>query len=287
MVLFSPIRKKEASKSPKSKSPTSTITKQSGTRNNSQTRSTKTSVPEKDRLEEELIRNLVKERKMLYNALSQYCNKLKTKKTEGSVQTGTGLCDEKPEAQPEPMTNMLRSTTATQMSNRPSILEIPPLFREDVGRKMESPSSESEVRLPSANDKNISQAARKMYSSLKSLKKAIHLSECLCFHSGDTLDESLSQRSFKKFMDSENEIEVFQNMESMLGTTMDDIKAYLSHLQTANLISPDSFEKTLEGNDTGAKETSKIDDTSSTQIAPQKTRTLYTCHSRKSILKDA
>ncbi len=165
---------------------------------------------------------------------------------EGEIKAGGGYWN--------PMANIFRKNRSTQVSHRPSSSACQSTQADNGVNKDNSKSTTLFPRIHlvgQENNNEISYAGQRMYQSLKSLQKAIHLSDLFCFRNNTPdlpLGESLSQPAFQQFMESENEIEVLENITALLGNARDYVRDYLESLQKANLVTDVGLTKIENGN---------------------------------------
>lgn len=153
-----------------------------------------------------------------------------------------------------PMCNIFRKSTHTQVSSRPSLTEkLGKAITDanDVTKSIFNQSTTtnvSRIRLIGQEGENeILEAGHRMYNSLKAIQQAVHLSELFCFRnniSDSTFEESLNQPGFQQFMESENEMEVLKNIMALLGDAKNDVEMYFQSLREANLHAGDKSEMT-------------------------------------------
>lgn len=164
-----------------------------------------------------------------------------------------------------PMANIFRKNRSTQVSHRPSSSACQSTQADNGVNKDNSKPTTTfpRIRLVGQdNDNEISYAGQRMYQSLKSLQKAIHLSDLFCFRNNPPdlpLGQSLSQPVFQKFMESENEIEVLENITALLGNARDNVRDYLESLQKANLVTDVGLTKIENGNNKDLNNVDKED----------------------------
>ncbi|ODN04573.1 hypothetical protein Ocin01_02080 [Orchesella cincta] len=140
-----------------------------------------------------------------------------------------------------PRKNKLRHTIATQISQTTSFHEKEQMTSEDDDENPLISSPQDRINLVSRGV-DLRSLVSSMYKSFKVIQAAIQISDyCFFRHEPELpMKEVLSQPSFQNLIESSNEIEILQNLVTLLSTCKNNVEGYLNSIHEADLVVPEN-----------------------------------------------